>query len=172
MLFGCSRAGHIWSLCGLHKTIRAARLPGKSGAEILEFLLCDIANQKVHLDVIEMPKMVAVTCWHIWWQRREIEKGEDVQNIERASKAILAIALNFVRAAVKKVLTPRINKWTRPLLSQLVLNTDASFLEDEHTGSCGAIIRDHSGFFIVASTTKLEHVGDVETAEVATLLEE
>ena len=50
------------------------------------------------------------------------------------------------------------------------MNTDAPFLDD-HTGSCGAVIRDHMGYFIAASTAKLDHVADVVTAEAAALLE-
>ncbi|KAM3242197.1 hypothetical protein ACQJBY_054713 [Aegilops geniculata] len=117
-----------------------------------------------------MPELIAVTSWHIWWQRRKIEKGEEVQNLERSSQAILATALNFVRAATPKVSLQKINTWLRPLNGQLVLNTDASFLDD-HTESCGAVIRDHLGYFIAASTAKLDHVADVVTAEAAALLE-
>lgn len=56
------------------------------------------------------------------------------------------------------------------MFGQLVPNTDASFIEDSYSGSCGAVIRDGAGFFITASTVKLEHVGDVESAEAAALL--
>lgn len=80
------------------------------------------------------------------------------------------MALNFVRAAATKIVPSRTNRWARPLNGQLVLNTDASLLED-HTGSCGAVIRDHLGFFVAASTSKLDHVADVESAEAAALLE-
>lgn len=48
---------------------------------------------------------------------------------------------------------------------------DASFSEDEHTGSCGAIIRDSGGMFVAASTSKLEHVADIVLAESAALVE-
>lgn len=48
---------------------------------------------------------------------------------------------------------------------------DASFSEDDHNGSCGAIIRDCGGMFVVASMSKLEHVADIVSAEVAALVE-
>ena len=38
-------------------------------------------------------------------------------------------------------------------------------------GSCGAIVRDHRGNFIAASTSRLEHVADVVYAEAGALLE-
>ena len=50
-------------------------------------------------------------------------------------------------------------------------NVDASFCEEEHSGSCGAIVRDHRGNFIIASTSKLQHVADIITAETAALQE-
>ena len=46
-----------------------------------------------------------------------------------------------------------------------------SFIEDLHGRSCGAIVRDHKGNFIVASTSRLEHVADVVSVEAAALLE-
>ena len=54
---------------------------------------------------------------------------------------------------------------------QLVLNADASFSEQEYSGSCGDVVRDHVGAFVGASNAKLEHVVDVVSAEAATLLE-
>lgn len=53
----------------------------------------------------------------------------------------------------------------------MILNTDASFLEEDHSGSCGAVIRDHAGGFVAASTAKLDHVADVVVAESAALAE-
>lgn len=63
------------------------------------------------------------------------------------------------------------NNWRKPLTGQLALNVDASFFEDDYSGSCGAIIRDHRGMFIAASTSKLEHVPDIISAEAAALVE-
>lgn len=77
-LFGCARAMEIWTILGLHDTISRARVPRKSGAEILEFLLCDLANQKSFMDVVEQLEMIAISCWFIWWQRRLIDKNEEV----------------------------------------------------------------------------------------------
>lgn len=65
-LSGCTRVRQIWSLLGLHEVITAARLLGKSGAKILDFLLCDKASQKSYSDVIELPELIAVTSWHFW----------------------------------------------------------------------------------------------------------
>ena len=51
------------------------------------------------------------------------------------------------------------------------MNVDASFREEDHSGSCGAIIRDHKGSFIAASTSRIDHVADVVSAEAVSLRE-
>ena len=60
------------------------------------------------------------------------------------------------------------NNWRKPLTGQLALNVDASFVEEDYSGSCGAIIRDHRGMFIAASTSKLEHVRTCGGPQVGT----
>lgn len=72
-----------------------------------------------------------------------IVRDEEVQNPVRTAGAIQALALNFVRAAGKPAITPRMNNWRKPLTGQLALNVDASFVEEDYSESCGAIIRDH-----------------------------
>ncbi|KAI5006664.1 hypothetical protein ZWY2020_033907 [Hordeum vulgare] len=69
----------------------------------------------------------------------------------------------------KHVNAPRLNTWPTVLAAQQVLNVDASFSEEDNTGSCGAIIRDHRGHFIVTSTSRLEHVVDVVSVEAVAL---
>lgn len=66
---------------------------------------------------------------------------------------------------------PRLNQWKKPLSGQAALNVDASFTEDDHTGSCGAIIRDSRGMFVGASTLGLAHVADIVSGESAALVE-
>ena len=51
------------------------------------------------------------------------------------------------------------------------MNVDAAFVVEDHSGSCGAVIRDHLGAFVGASTAKLEHTVDIVSAEVAALVE-
>jgi hypothetical protein len=74
-----------------------------------------------------------------------------VQTPLRSALAIHALALNFTRAAGKQTTTPRRNTWPIILAAQQVLNVDASFFEDLHSGSCGAIVRDHEGLKLLQS---------------------
>lgn len=89
----------------------------------------------------------------------------------RVGPAIHALPLNFTRAEAKPSIGPRQNTWLVVLEAQQVLNVDTSFREEDNSGSCRAIIRDHRGNFMAASTSHLEHVSDVVSAEAVSLLE-
>lgn len=65
MLFSCGRAKEIWLQLGLLERINASCTDGKSGAEVLDALLCDKANQEQYIDVVQIPEMVAVTGWYL-----------------------------------------------------------------------------------------------------------
>ena len=170
-LFMCSRAKEVWRVLGLIETIEQTCTPHRSGPEILEYLRCNAANRKQYLDVVQIPKMIAATSWYLWWQRRQIVKKEEVQAPVRTGPAIRALALNYVRANGKPATMPRMNRWWKPLSGQLSLNVDASFTEESYSGSCGAVIRDHLGSFVAASTAKLEYAADIVAAEAAALVE-
>lgn len=109
-------------------------------------------------------------CWYLWWQRRQLVRGEDVLSPQRTAPAVVALALNYARAMEVKVV-PKLNIWLGFLSGQQILNVDAAFSEGEFAGSCGAVIRDHRGNFITAATARLEHVADVVSAEAAALAE-
>lgn len=123
------------------------------------------------MDIVELPEMLAIASWFLWWQRRQIVRQEEVQNPNRSCQSIRAMSLNFVRAASKPKSAPRLNCCRRPMAGQLAINVDAAFSPDDNTGACGAIIRDSGGQFIAAATAKLEHVADVVSAEAAALVE-
>lgn len=54
------------------------------------------------------------------------------------------------------------------MFGQLVLNVDASFPEEDYSG---AVVRDHLGAFIGASTAKPERAGNIVSAQAAALVE-
>ena len=68
---------------------------------------------------------------------------------------IQAVGLNFVRAAGQPATSPCQNQWRSEMLGQTILNVDASFFEVEFTGSCDAVIRDHSGAFFGNDNNKI-----------------
>ena len=77
-IFKCPRAGEIWRVLGLQEMIIAASSEGRSGAEIIEQVLCDPCHQITFLNVINVPEMFAITSWYIWWQCRLIKREEVV----------------------------------------------------------------------------------------------
>lgn len=141
---------------------------GGYGAQVLEFLLCDVAHQYTYMESIEFPEFVVVTCWYVWWQRRLVAKEEGVQSPLPTAHAIQVVALNFDRVAGKSASTPGLNHQNKPLAGQHAFNVYASFSEEDHSGYCGVVVPDHRGVLIGASTTKVEHV---VSTEPSTLLE-
>ena len=169
-IFSCERAKAVWSSLGIWNTISNALLMDRSEAAVLEFLLCDQVHQKAYMDQFDLPELIATASWYIWWQRRMHVRGEVVQPPGRTGQSIHALTLNFTRAMAIPETRPRTNSWPIVLASQQLLNVDASFREEDHSGSCGAIIRDHKGNFI-ASTSRIDHVADVVFAEAVALRE-
>lgn len=92
-------------------------------------------------------------------------RGEQVQTPPRTALSLLALSLNFVRAAKHTRQVTRLNEWRKPLSDFQALNVDASFSVEDGLGACGAVVRDHNGGFIGASTARMEHVPDVVSAE-------
>ena len=116
---------------------------------------CDGAHEKPYMGQVELPELIVITCWYLWWQRREFVKGEEVQTPERTTPAIMALALNYMCATGKVRTKAKINRWPLVLIGHLVLNVDAFFSVGTNSGACGAIIRDHKGRFITASNARL-----------------
>lgn len=109
---------------------------------------------------MDLPELIATASWYIWWQRRLHVRGEVVQPPARTGPAIHALTLNFTRAAAKPSIGPMQNTWPVVLEAQQVLNVDASFREEDNSGSCGAIIRDRSfSFFSKKCRTKVRDEG-------------
>lgn len=164
-LFGCKRARSVWLELGLLDEINKATPTDREGAKVIEFLLCDDKFRRNYMDIVDIPEVIASTCWYLWWQRREMAKGEQVQNPFRTSMAIRALSLNYVRAVSKPNPVDRQKTWKRVQTGMQILNVDAAFTAEDHTGACGMVVRDHDGGFIAAATTQMTHVADVISAE-------
>jgi hypothetical protein len=69
---------------GLHEFIDQAVLGEWSGSSILEDIICGPTERTPVLGVLEIHDSVTIACWYVWWQRREIVKGEKVEDpVER-----------------------------------------------------------------------------------------
>ena len=61
------------------------------------------------------------------------------------------------------------NGWKRPSEGVLMINIGVAFEETRGSGSTGAVIKDSSGGFIVASHSYISHVVDAAMAEMSAL---
>jgi ribonuclease HI len=82
--------------------------------------------------------------------------------------SILSISANVAVLGAKNSDRPR---WTRPDVRQIKVNVDGAYHVDVHAGSVGAVIRDHNGKFIAASTLYLPHVASAAATEAMAMRE-
>jgi hypothetical protein len=101
----------------------------------------------------------AITCWYLWWERRQEVNGEVVQPERRSSLAINSLIANY-RGAHSPRAKPKRATWTKTPMDCVRVNVDASFDEDSLRGTTRAVICDSKGQFVAASNTKVEHVVD------------
>jgi hypothetical protein len=96
------------------------------------------------LDELKIQELVAVGSWYIWWMRRRQTHGEQVPPIQHCVNSIRAITTNARKSLFQESPVAK-NVWTRPLARNLKLNVDAAYLDGDHTGATGAILRDSQG---------------------------
>jgi hypothetical protein len=130
MLFQCSKAKAVWKRLGLEESIARASKVDQTGQAVHEYLLCNQYSITPILGKSKLPELVGITCWYLWWERREAAHGEHVKEPTQTAIAIGALYSNFVAARSTK---PKIRKegWTKPLQEFVKLNVDASFDADE-----------------------------------------
>jgi ribonuclease HI len=138
------------------------------GHAVLEYLLCNQHDIPTVLGQSKIPEMVAITCWYLWWERRQATHGESVKEPTQTAITIGVLYSNYVAAYSPKA-KPRKATWEKPLQEFVKLNVDASFDMNELCGATGAVLRDSKGSFIAASSCKLEYVFDVLSAETLAL---
>jgi hypothetical protein len=140
----------------------------RAGHAVLESLLCSerVFNSILGQSIIA--ENFAVTCWYLWWERRQAVNGEKIQPVSKSASAIMALIANFKAANSPKAKAKK-GIWIKPQLEFLKINVDASFDANDLRGTTGAIMRDNIGEFIVASNIKIEHARDVLTVEAIAL---
>ena len=47
---------------------------------------------------VGLPELLITGCWYIWWQRRRVVHGEEIQIAPRAAMSIAAITTNYYLA--------------------------------------------------------------------------
>jgi ribonuclease HI len=162
-LFTCARAKLIWEKLGVQDIIDQATNIDRAGAVALEHIICTQGAWDP-LGGVGLPELVLTGAWYIWWERRQLVHGEEVQTPQRSAMSIGALATNYWRAR-KKPIIRSVASWNCPPEGEVKVNVDAAYSFDEGRGSAGAIIRDYKGNFIAASTKNLPFVADPMMAE-------
>jgi hypothetical protein len=167
LLFTFPRAWCIWEALGLHDVIKNAIIVDRSGSVVLEYTLCNQNWQSPVLGTLGLQESVVVACWYIWWQRRELEKGESVTGLPRTAFAIQALTSNYGAAAPDSK-PPEIS-WSKPRASCYKLNTDAYF-HDNGTSAVGDVLRNNMGEAVAGVATFLSSILNTASAEAIALL--
>jgi hypothetical protein len=74
----------------------------RSGSVVFEGLLCGDLQVPSPISSVGIKKLIATAAWYIWWQRREIKKGESVATPGRTTFAIAGLAQNYYGAETSK----------------------------------------------------------------------
>jgi ribonuclease HI len=140
----------------------------RSGSVILENILRSKQGTSPVLNSISLHESIAVACWYIWWQRREVVHDGSVAPPNRTAFAIHALTANF-EAGQKSAVRPKKIVWSKPPAGKLKLNIDAAFYVDG-SGAVGAVLRNDRGEVEAGMASLIDHVLDAAAAEALALL--
>ena len=62
----------------------------------------DISKQKGADGDLPRAELAVIAAWYIWWQRRQIVKGVQVQTPEKTALSIRVLATNCLRSIIPK----------------------------------------------------------------------
>ena len=142
-------------------------LSDRSGSVVIENFI--FRGEQIHGLNVGLAELILTGGWYLWWERRKLTRGEEVQAAPKADLAIASLTKNYM-LAMKKGVKLR-EGWKKPSEWNIILNIDASFDEDNGCGSTGAIIRDSSGGMIAASNAFIPYLVDAPMAEAYALKE-
>ena len=149
-LFTCLRARHIWGNLGVQAVIDEATSIDRAGAVALEHIIC-INGPRDPLGGVGLAEIILMGAWYIWWERRQIVHGEEVQTPQRSALSIGALAKNYWRSR-KHLIKRKTASWKCPSEGEVKINVDAAYCADEGRGSAGVVVRDYKGKCILAHT--------------------
>jgi hypothetical protein len=141
----------------------------EQGVAALIYLLLNTLATPLY-EGLRISDLVTVGVWYIWWERRKVKHGETVQDPRRSAQSIAALSLNLSRVKNNRVLPMVRHGWIKPPEGIVKLNVDAALDVASGEGGTGAVIRDHSGFFVAGGRWTLQHVEDVASLRNGLLL--
>ena len=165
-LFKCARVKDVWKDLGLYDDVRKAVMQDRSGSVTLEIL----AKMQSVTGDLPSAELTLLAAWFLWWQRRQLVRGESVQNAERSVVSIKVLLTNFMRAANSKSPKCKLDQmWKKPSKGFVKINVDASFVAETLSGTSGAVARDENGNFIAAASWLMPHVPNVDSAKMTVI---
>jgi hypothetical protein len=109
----------------------------RSGSVVLEYIICCQDRKSPVSEHVSLQELIAVSCWYIWWQRRELVNGGNIASPSSSAFSVNALAANF--CAAKPMAKEKVCTWSKPSPESCKLNIDASFHSDG-TGVAGVVL--------------------------------
>jgi hypothetical protein len=100
--------------CSSLQLIQSACTIDRVGQAVLDHILCTKQRLTPLLGCANIPELVAVAWWYLWWERQQFTNGETLQDPSRAARAIDALYSNFYAANSPRA-KPKREGWTKPL---------------------------------------------------------
>jgi len=165
-LFSSNRAREVWGALGIWDVIEKLLSVDRSGSVLIQEII-GRRGLATGLSNVGVAELILKGCWYIWWQRRQVVHGEEIQNPPRSAVSIAAISTNYALASMKSAVTN--NTCKKPAEGLKMINVDASYDAAKGVGSTGAVIRDAAGGFVAAAHSYIPHVVDAAMAEAFAL---
>lgn len=152
IIFTYRRAKEVWQKLGKLEHIERVQDVDRSGSIILEEIIRQ-GGQVTALNKVGLAELIIARGWYMWWERRKLVHGEQLQTTSQSAMSIATLTINYQNASKKK---PVVREgWKKPTEGFLKLNVYASFDENSGIGGTGAIIRDYTGGFVAAAQATL-----------------
>ena len=169
LLFQCITTKETWRLLGLDALIEEAITINRAGSTMFEFILRGNNINIPGFTNIGLKETITMACWYLWWLWRRCTHGETIPPISHCRMSVLSIISNYAKIMNKQKVPD--SKWTKLGYRQVKVNVDGSFHPDVSAGSAGAVIRDHDGRFLAASTTYFPNIASAAAAEALAMRE-
>ena len=78
MLFICCRAREVWEELSLGAYVAAIAEQHRSGSLILDEIICSRLPGRVSVEGENAVELAMVTCWYIWWERRQVSHDKEI----------------------------------------------------------------------------------------------
>lgn len=99
MIFSCDQARAVWSSIGVWEKISHLLDTDRSGSIVLEEVIH--RGEQIRGLEIGLAELILTGGWYLWWERRPLTHGENIQLPSRSRLAIVSLAKTY-KLAVKQ----------------------------------------------------------------------